>query len=207
MLVFIDESGDTGFKFGKGSSSHFVLAAAIFSKDVDAEETAETINQFRFELGRRKDHEFHFTKEKKQISLEFLKRVNSCPFNIRSIVVDKQVIESRLLKENKAKFFNFFMKEFLMKFSGSIIDGRVRMDGNGNKFQKQAALSYFRREVNRNSKVVKSLRFSNSKNNSLIQLADMIAGSIYRTTQKDRTDSIIYKQMISSRIEDIWEFK
>ena len=40
MLIFLDESGDAGFKFGQGSSSHFVIALVIFDSPLDAEETA-----------------------------------------------------------------------------------------------------------------------------------------------------------------------
>jgi len=40
VLVFIDDSGDPGFKTAKGSSPFFVVAAGIFDDDLDAKETA-----------------------------------------------------------------------------------------------------------------------------------------------------------------------
>lgn len=36
MLVFIDDSGDPGFKIEKGSSSVFVIALVIFDDDLEA---------------------------------------------------------------------------------------------------------------------------------------------------------------------------
>jgi len=43
MLVFIDESGCTGFKLNKGSSSHFVIAMVIFNDHKQAELTSQAI--------------------------------------------------------------------------------------------------------------------------------------------------------------------
>lgn len=40
MIVFIDESGDAGFKIGKGSSTFFVISLIIFDDELEAEETA-----------------------------------------------------------------------------------------------------------------------------------------------------------------------
>ncbi len=34
MLVFIDDSGDPGFKFEKGSSKYFVIALVIFKESI-----------------------------------------------------------------------------------------------------------------------------------------------------------------------------
>ncbi|MBI2315295.1 DUF3800 domain-containing protein [Candidatus Daviesbacteria bacterium] len=36
MLVFIDDSGDPGFKLDKGSTSHFIIACVIFEDDLEA---------------------------------------------------------------------------------------------------------------------------------------------------------------------------
>jgi hypothetical protein len=44
--VFIDDSGDPGFKLNKGSSSHFVIACVIFDDSLDAEEVALTIKKY-----------------------------------------------------------------------------------------------------------------------------------------------------------------
>ncbi|MFA5033728.1 MAG: DUF3800 domain-containing protein [bacterium] len=40
MLVFLDDSGDPGFKVEKGSSPVFVIALVVFDDHLDAEETA-----------------------------------------------------------------------------------------------------------------------------------------------------------------------
>lgn len=37
MLVFLDDSGDPGFKLDRGSSAFFVIACVIFEDKLDAE--------------------------------------------------------------------------------------------------------------------------------------------------------------------------
>jgi hypothetical protein len=60
MLVFIDDSGDPGFKLDKGSSRYFVVACVIFDDNLDAEEAALKIKRLRRTLGWRNEQEFKF---------------------------------------------------------------------------------------------------------------------------------------------------
>ncbi len=207
MLVFIDDSGDPGFKFDKGSSTHFVIACIVFDDNLDAEETALKIKRLRRSLGRRDDHEFKFNKASKDIRLAFLNEIKGCKFRVRAIVADKSIIRSIELRRNKNKFYNYMIKEVLSKSAGKIIDGRIRLDGHEDRSYKKAATTYFRQQANPDGSIIKDMKFVNSKNDNLIQLADMVAGSLLRTTQKRKTDSDIYLKVINKRIEDIWYFK
>lgn len=205
MLVFIDDSGDPGFKLDKGSSKHFVIACVIFDDNLDAEETALKIKRFRRSLGWRDEREFKFNKSTKAIRLQFLEEVKRCPFRVRAIVVDKSIIRSPELRNNKNKFYNYIIKEVLSKSDGSIQDARIRLDGHEDRAYKKAATTYFRQQVHAN--VIKDMKFVNSKNDNLVQLADMVAGSILRATQADKSDSQDYKQVIKARLEDVWFFR
>ena len=51
MLVFIDESGDPGFKIAKGSSPIFVTAMVIFDGAAPALAAQAAIDQLRRDLG------------------------------------------------------------------------------------------------------------------------------------------------------------
>lgn len=207
MLVFIDDSGDPGFKFNKGSSRHFVIACIIFDDNLDAEEAGLRIKRLRRSLHWRDDHEFKFNKASKTIRLAFLNEVRSCKFRIRAIVADKSTIRSPELRRSKNKFYNYMIKEVLSKSDGSIKYGRIRLDGHEDRAYKKAATTYFRHQANPKGGVIKDMKFVNSKNDNLVQLADMVAGAILRTTQTDKTDSKEYLRVINKRIEDIWDFK
>jgi Protein of unknown function (DUF3800) len=207
MLVFIDDSGDAGFKLDRGSSKHFVIACVIFDDNLDAEEAALKIKRLRRSLNWRDDHKFKFNKTSKTIRVAFLNDVKNCKFRIRAIVADKSTIRSPELRRSKNKFYNYTIKEVLSKSEGSIKDGRIRLDGHEDRAYKKAAMTYFRQQANPRGGVIKDMKFVNSKSDSLIQLADMVAGSILRTTQTDKTDSSDYLKVIQKRVEDIWYFK
>ena len=112
MLVFIDDSGDAGFKLDKGSSKHFVIACVIFDDNLDAEEAALIIKRLRRSLHWRDDHEFKFNKTSKAIRLAFLNEVKGCKFRIRAIVADKSTIRSPELRTSKNKFYNYMVPSF-----------------------------------------------------------------------------------------------
>src|SRR2546430_1617476 len=180
MLVFIDDSGDPGFKLDKGSSKHFVIACIIFDDNLDAEETALKIKRLRRALTWRDDHEFKFNKMNKMLRLQFLQEVKSCNFRVRAIVADKSVIRSPELRSNKHKFYNYMIKEVLSKSDGKIENARIRLDGHEDRAYKKAANAYFRQQVNLRGNIIADMKFVNSKIDNLIQLADMVARSILR---------------------------
>jgi hypothetical protein len=202
MLFFIDDSGDPGFKLTKGSSSHFVIACVIFDDNLDAEEIALKIKRLRRTINWHESKEFKFNKANQQISTQFLQAVKHCNFKIRAVLVDKSLIRSDELKGNKSSFYNYMIKEVLSKCGSSIQVAKVRLDGHEDRAYKKAATTYFRKQVS----VVKDFKFVDSKSDNLIQLADMIAGTILRSAQ-GKAGSQEYIRIISSRVEDIWTFQ
>ena len=71
MLVFIDDSGNPGFKLGRGSSQFFIIACVVFEDNLDAEETALLMKRYRRDLRWPDEREFKFNKTKKR----FCKRI------------------------------------------------------------------------------------------------------------------------------------
>jgi len=206
QLVFIDDSGDPGFKLDKGSSSHFVIACVIFDDLLDAEETALIIKKYRRELGWNENREFKFNKTHKKYIREVLQRVSKSSFRIRAICIDKSNIRSPELRNKQNSFYNYAIKEVLSK-TDSLSQADIRLDGHSGRTYKKSAITYLRREVNSRSQKITKVRFVNSHTNTLIQLADLVAGSILRSTQKKKTDSGDYLKIFKRRIEDVWYFQ
>src|SRR5918993_1396414 len=99
MLVFLDDSGDPGFKVKKGSSPCFVIALAIFDDQLEAETCAVEIKKLRRELGLSDHFEFKFSKCCDRFRKAFLSRVVPFKFRIRAIVMRKDAIYSSELRE------------------------------------------------------------------------------------------------------------
>lgn len=206
MLVFIDDSGDPGFNFDKGSSIYFALAAVIFDSNESAEETSAAINNLRESLHWNSNREFKFNKSNSHIRQLFLQTIASHDFRIRAILVDKRIIHSPELKSDKNSFYNFMIKELLTHSNGTIINANIYLDGHEDKIYKRAARTYFRKQLSSQNGLVKKLEFVDSKKNNLIQAADMIVSSIARS-KSDKNDAMVYKNIFSSHIEDLWNFR
>ncbi|OGK40454.1 hypothetical protein A3F34_03130 [Candidatus Roizmanbacteria bacterium RIFCSPHIGHO2_12_FULL_44_10] len=208
MLIFIDDSGDPGFKINKGASAFFVIACVIFKDELEAEKSAVALKQFRRKLKFPDTVEFKFNKSRRSIRESFLKILRPFEFDIRCIVVDKKLIRSDELINSQQSFCNYFVKLLLEHNRGTIRNAKVRLDGRGDRLFKRNITTYLRRELNQPAKkVVKNLQLVDSKNNILIQMADMVAGAIHRSYDKEKTDASVYRKIINKKIKDCWEFK
>ncbi|KKP79668.1 MAG: hypothetical protein A2271_03155 [Candidatus Moranbacteria bacterium RIFOXYA12_FULL_35_19] len=206
-LVFIDDSGDAGFKLSKGSSEFFIISAIIFDDNLEVERTAVAIKELRRELFRRDDVEFKFHKSNKNVRKKFLEKISEFKFRVRCLVVDKKNIYSKHLRTDKNSFYGYIIKTMLKYSENTILDAKIRIDGSGDRIFRKSFTTYLRKELNNNEKkILKNCKLIDSKNDVLIQMADMVAGSIYRSYQKDKNDAGIYKNIIKKRIEDEWNF-
>ena len=62
MLALLDESGDSGLKFGRNSSLYFTLTLVLFGDLEAAMACDQRIDRLRKELGTSENFEFHFSK-------------------------------------------------------------------------------------------------------------------------------------------------
>lgn len=204
MLIFIDESGDPGFKLGRGSTSHFVIAMIIFDKNEDATFTSKVIKDALIDLKIRP--EFKFSKSSDIKKDEFFARIKSCRFRIRALVVDKEKIYSKNLRQDDEKFYNYFTK-ILMNFPELKLNNvSVKIDGSGDREFKKELNRYLRSQIKSNLKL--KIELVDSSKNYLIQLADMVAGAIAKSYPNQiRQANNSWKQSLGKKIENIWDFK
>jgi hypothetical protein len=89
-LLFIDEAGDPGFKFDRGSSLYFTLALVMFESDeaaIDCQRSIETLKQGL----RMPDHyEFHFHNDTHKRRLQFLEAIHRQDFTSFTLTLNKQ---------------------------------------------------------------------------------------------------------------------
>ena len=208
MFVFIDDSGDPGFKINKGSSRYFVIALVIFSDPLEIEKTSVAIKELRRSLRFPDETEFKFHKSSDAVKERFLKTINPFNFSIRCLVVDKLLIRSNELKNNKDSFYSYAIKLVLQHSDGEILNARIKIDGSGDREFRRSFMTYLRKQLNsKNKKIIKNCKLLDSKGNVIIQMADMIAGSIRRSYEEDKKNHDKYKVIISKHIKDEWRFK
>lgn len=209
MLVFIDDSGDPGFKhIGEGSSRYFVISAILFSDELEAEKVAVAIKELRRDLGFSDRVEFKFNGSRRDVREQFLRTIHPFSFRVRSIVVDKTVIRSEELRNDKNSFYSYVIKMLLKHSNDTVLDAKIRIDGSGDRIFRKNFLTYLRKQLNsRQKRIIGNCKLVDSKENVLVQMADMIAGSVRRSYHMEYTDREVYKGIIKKHIDDEWKFQ
>jgi hypothetical protein len=203
VLVTVDESGDPGMRLDRGSSLHFVIARVVMETTGDAERISVEIARLRREL--RVKPEFKFGKCHPSIRDNFFAQTRSLPFRVRALVADKRRIHSPQLRTRKDYFYNHFVRMLFEHDNDRLQGGRAKIDGAGSHEFVRALKVYLRQQLSEGE--IAKLSFADSRNDNLIQLADMVAGAIARSYREGSRDSPTrWRHMLRLRIKDIWEF-
>jgi len=204
MLVFIDESGDPGFKVEKGSSPVFVLSMVIFDADEDAHAATAAIKAAL--VAQRVRSEWKFSKCDNDRRDAFFEAIAGLRFRTRAVVVDKALIYSHGLRTKPRQFYNYFTRMMMQHDGGALQGAKVIIDGSGDRAFKQALQSYLKRELGPG--VLRKVSFKDSARDPLIQLADMTAGAIARS-YSDRQNPGRWRAMLArnGQIGDVWDFR
>ncbi|MEN6640984.1 MAG: DUF3800 domain-containing protein [Armatimonadia bacterium] len=209
QLVYLDESGDAGFKLGSGSTPALVVSAVIFAGAAEARETAECIHRYRTDVLKRGGHfQFHFTNCCRQWRLGLLKAVKPCPFRVRAIVMPKErIFAESMLRRRGDYFYNFTMKLLLTHTFGDVKDAKLFIDGEAGRESLRRMVAYLRQECNTpQRRVFRDIRFvPKHDHNVLVELADMITGSIARSYKDGKPDRWDYRRELGDKAR-VWEF-
>jgi hypothetical protein len=203
MLVFIDESGDPGFKVARGSSPVFVAAMVMFNGREQATDAEKAVREALRALN--VSPEFKFNKCSHDTRDQFFLAIRRCIFHVRAIVVRKEIIYSKHLRTQKESFYNYFVRQMLTYDGGAIQDAKVVIDGSGDREFRQALNAYLKRYL---GSKLRGIRFGQSYRDPLLQLADMCAGAIARSYRGDRKHGSRWRAMLEPQyLRDVWEFK
>jgi hypothetical protein len=131
FVVYIDESGDEGFFFDKGSSSWFVLSAVITRKADDLR-TVKLVDQVRTQLGRSDQEPLHFRKLKHEQRLPFLHHIAQAELKAVSVFVHKPSIRNVEIFQQRNKLYFYAARLLLERVSWYCRDHKTpSTTGNG----------------------------------------------------------------------------
>ena len=201
--VYIDESGDAGFKFRHGSSRYFVMAAVIFESVADQMVVNQAIADLRTELGFTKNKEFRFNDDTAKVCEAFCRKVRDYRFTIRALVINKTRIINHALRKSAIHFYQFAMEQLLINSLIGLHGVRVVIDGMSMRDIK----CHIRDVLNAERRIVACVEFADSRFDSLVQLADMVASGIARSCYPEKgRDHDCYRKLWKRRIEAIYEY-
>lgn len=203
MFVYLDESGDTGFKFNRGSSRYFVVALLLVDDPLPLH---AAVAQLRRDLGLREDFEFKFYHSEDDRRLTFLRMLRRQDIKVRALVIDKHLMSREHMRERDV-FYNFLVKMILTHDNQTISNAMVILDESAkSKRSKQALTTYLRKALNVDPgrPKIRGVRYHDSRTDSLIQATDMVVGAIYANYHHGNGE---YLKAIRVKIGDLWEWQ
>ncbi len=212
FVVYVDESGDEGFKFGEsgGSSKWFVLSAVITEKKTDLQ-TVKLVDKVREILGRKPD-------DHKPLHFRMLKHEHRIPLVDHIARADLKTISVCIHKPSIVESETFQQRNLLYYYAGRLLLERVswycrdhktgHTEGDGSAeivFSNRGGMEYeeFRAYMERlkkqsedSGKFQRSIDWSVIKSDQItayadkrmgLQLADAVATSFYYGLQLNPT--------------------
>jgi hypothetical protein len=198
MLVFVDESGDPGIKGRAGTSEFFFVTAVLFNENEAAEACDARIGKIREELHMHPTAEFHFNKCSEDFRCRFLNSVSEMDFFYISFAL------------NKAKLYGpgFAYKESLYKYATRLLfenckphlkRATITLDRSGDRQFNNEHHRYLKRMINTDQEVIRKVKSEHSHSNNLLQLADMVCGSVARSFGRGKKNARMYRKIIGHR--------
>lgn len=203
MLVFIDESGDTGRKIEKGSSRFFIISLVLFEDYEEANNCDQRIVLLRRELKLPEKFEFHFSSNSQKVRLAFLQAIQPYQFVYFSVIVDKD--PKKLWGPGfttKESFYKYICQMVFTNASPYLKEVTVILDKSGSPDFRNRLAKYLRDKLdNRSKNIIKKIKQQRSSSNNLLQVADYVSGITNRKAQ-NKKDAKEYYRFINSK--EIW---
>ena len=196
MFFVIEDSGDPGIK--DNSSNHLVLVVLILQNEKVAQQIANVIARFKQSF-LPDAPEIKFYKMSRKLRVKFLQTINKSPFRVWAVIIEKS-------KFAKLESHAIYIKELLDRHRDELHSARIIIDGKLSRKDRQKARSILLRMNTKktSNKIIKQIKFVDSTKDYLVQLADMMAGSLLRSTRVDKADRYLYQQLIKDKIDDIY---
>jgi hypothetical protein len=197
MRVYLDESGNPAPLSRPAATRHFALAAIVIP---NREELQHAIGVLRQELGF--DKEFKSHKTPTDIQIRLLKVAKSFGLSFNVMVVDKESLSLEWQNRRGLDLFQAMTEELLAAVVRDLKNAILVID-EVDKWQTEALERALRARINpsrpskENPRRIKKVRGHNSRQDDLLQLADVVVGSVFRA--KERGDQRCF-EVIESRI-------
>lgn len=198
MLVFVDESGDTGLKFDQGSSTHFAVTLVIFADEGEADRARQRVDMLRTERRLPPPYEFHFFRNNVDIRRAFFRAIRGFDFQFHTLVVDKRKV-SGVEFQSRASFYRAVYGITFESAKHLLHEANVKFDEGGERASRKELASFLKNQLNvAGAEHIKKIGTQDSKTSNLIQLADMVCGAVYRSCQSE-ANTKEYRNMIKHR--------
>jgi len=205
MITFTfasDESGDASFNFEKGASRYFVIAAIATPEPNGLRSELESLRQ---DLGLANKYEFGFHKiASDKLRNKAFVALTQMDFEAWAILVDKAQLVEAFKGMSGLDFYLYFVAELIRIIPDEKrFDATLILDEFGHPAQTKEEL----KRILKNRMIKHGFRrisMRRSQSEPLIQIADLIAGAIWR--RDTRNDTGAY-ELIKRKIVELAEYR
>lgn len=208
--AFVDEFGAFGYDFeNPGCSTHFIITAIIVDEDdlSTVSNGVEEIRKHYFQTGEFKSSKIKRKHNRRVLILNALKKL---PFYIFAFVCDKRKIYENSGLRYKQPFYKFLNNLVYQELRIAYSNLTITADEIGGNDYLLSFANYVRsKEIPLGLFDESSFRFENSKNSIIIQVADIISGSLaynYDNKKIAEADEYNYRSILGEKILRIKEF-
>jgi len=201
--MFLDESGELGFNFNKGSTKFFTITLLICGVR-EKQELKRVIKKIRKRVLRKelkKSNEIKWNNSSDDIKKKIFERIERINFEVFTIILDKSKVYD-YLKDKKHKLYNYLSNLIIAECS---IDGKFELivDRSKNKRSLRDDFdNYIRNNLKREcSNLI--IQHADSKSNGGLQVLDFISGAIFN---KYEFNNLEFYNKIKERITTEKEF-
>lgn len=208
--AFVDEFGAYGYDFeNPGCSTHFIITAIVVDENdlSTVSNGVEVVRRRYFQKGEIKSSKIKSNHRRRKVILNELKKL---PFHIFALVCDKRRIFENSGLRFKQLFYKFLNNLVYQELRTAYSNLIITADEIGGNDYLTSFANYVRsKEVPLNLFDESLFRFENSKNSIIIQVADIVSGSLaynYDEKEKKEADGFNYYSLLNDKILRIKEF-
>ena len=202
--AFVDEFGAFGYDFSNsGCATHFIISAIIVDRD-NLQIVADGVSAIRqkyFQQGEIKSSKIGKNHKRRITILNELKQL---PFHIFAFVCDKQKVYENSGLRFKKTFYKFLNNIVYQELRIAYSNLTITADEIGDNDYIQSFVAYVKsKEIPLDLFDNSLFRFENSKYNVILQLADIISGSLayhYDERKKLDADGYNYISILGDKI-------
>lgn len=200
--LFIDWSGDLGFKFGRGSTTHLVIAVVSIA---DYGRFRKLIADLRGERGLHKAYEFHYTHIPKTERAAFFNALRGASFKAWVLMVDKRMLPQSFKQRNQYDLLGEFIAVLADQLPATAVENAlVVIDAHSTTTELtrsiRVAISGALRARQRQPRIKKLCGRPAHREDGL-QLADMVAGAVVESKVRGGAD---YLAGLEDKIRTTW---